>query len=789
MQRILTALSRICLILVVLLQGASFAASKPQAAKKAREGLMNKLLAPGQLIEGHKDLEQADCLSCHAAGKGVPDQKCLDCHKDIRQSMARPKSFHKLTDQPCFSCHSDHKGRDFDAIAFDITDFDHADTGFPLAPKHQDIKCLDCHTAKRSDRSIRRDDHSFFAKTATCVSCHGKDDPHAFTGKTAKKDCNSCHVETTWKQQITFNHKIDGHWELKGKHAEAACVACHKPDMARAALGKKVFQWEGLKQDCNSCHADYHGFDGLKTPKLGKLAQCQTCHKEESWETQLKFNHNTQTKYVLDGKHTAVRCNECHTPLDKALWPKTLAKGESTASSVGVTSKKSTLIGAGRSPPLRQYRWEHLQKESCAACHTSPHIGKFPPKLLAKPCVSCHVTANWLELSRMEKGKFDHTTSTKFPLTGKHAEITCKSCHDQNGKAVYKFANEGKQFCVSCHASVHKEQFSPKFVTASCADCHGTKTFSAKMLKPFTHDKTRFKLDGDHLKVKTCVACHTRDAGKFLATKPPQPAGRFVFSHEGSGFCVDCHKNVHIGQFHTEFAEKDCRLCHNTATFLQRKPFDYHTTHYDVIGKHTPLTCEKCHTKTREVFPGPPHRAKSKFVFPDLATRNCASCHVDPHKGKFGGRCVECHHEANKWSSIGSFHKNFTLSGTHSLLACEQCHVKDRRLTGLNDDCQFCHRKDDAHNGGLPECATCHTQQTWTASTFHHSMTDFPLLGAHRVAECNACHKSGIYQGSPTDCAGCHVREARAVSFPNHNQPGFEECGSCHNQFTFRGKK
>ena len=119
---------------------------------------MNKLLAPGQLIEGHKDLEQADCLSCHAAGKGVPDQKCLDCHKDIRQSMARPKSFHKLTDQPCFSCHSDHKGRDFDAIAFDITDFDHADTGFPLAPKHQDIKCLDCHTAKRSDRAAQRRD-------------------------------------------------------------------------------------------------------------------------------------------------------------------------------------------------------------------------------------------------------------------------------------------------------------------------------------------------------------------------------------------------------------------------------------------------------------------------------------------------------------------------------------------------------------------------------------------------------------------------------------------------------
>ncbi len=788
MQRVLAALT---LLLALWLHPAAFAANQPPPAKKAHEGLMNKLLAPGPLMEGHKKLEHADCLSCHAAGKGVPDQKCLECHKDIKQSLARPKSFHKLTDKPCYACHSDHKGRDFDALAFDTEEFDHAKTGFPLAPKHQDIDCVDCHTAQRSDRAIRKTDHSFFAKTATCVSCHTKDDPHAFTGKSAKKDCNSCHVETTWKDKITFDHKKDGHWELKGKHAEAACVDCHKPDLARAALGKKVFHWEGLKQACNSCHADYHGFDGLKTAKLGKLASCQTCHKEESWKTQITFNHNTKTTYVLDGKHTQVRCNDCHLPLDKS--PRVKAKNEGSSSGNAEPSKSpnkiSSLIASGKDPPLRQYHWEHLSKNGCAACHTSPHIGKFPPKLLAKPCASCHVTSSWLELTRLEKGKFDHNTLTKFALTGKHEGISCKSCHVKDGKDSYKFANADKQFCVSCHASVHKDQFSPSFNAASCADCHGTKTFAASMLKPFDHNKTRFKLDGDHLKVKACDTCHIRAPGKMLATKPPKPAGQFIFAHASSGFCVDCHKNVHIGQFHTEFAEKDCRTCHNTDTFLKRKPFDHHTTAYEITGKHIPLSCEKCHTPTKEAFPGAKHHAKAKFIFPDLATRNCATCHADPHKGKFGGRCVECHNEANKWASIGSFHKNYTLTGAHNLLACEQCHFKDRRLTGLNDNCQFCHRKDDRHQGGLPDCASCHVQQTWSANTFHHSMTDFPLIGAHRVTECNACHKSGVYQGSPTDCAGCHIKEARAVALPNHKQPGFEECGSCHNQFTFRAKR
>ncbi len=42
------------------------------------EGLLNKLLAPGPLIEGHHDLEKADCLKCHTPREGIPDAKCMD---------------------------------------------------------------------------------------------------------------------------------------------------------------------------------------------------------------------------------------------------------------------------------------------------------------------------------------------------------------------------------------------------------------------------------------------------------------------------------------------------------------------------------------------------------------------------------------------------------------------------------------------------------------------------------------------------------------------------------------
>jgi hypothetical protein len=63
------------------------------AVSAESEGVLNRLLAPGPLIGGHKDLEKSDCLKCHDAGKGVPDSKCLDCHKDIKVFVEQKKRF------------------------------------------------------------------------------------------------------------------------------------------------------------------------------------------------------------------------------------------------------------------------------------------------------------------------------------------------------------------------------------------------------------------------------------------------------------------------------------------------------------------------------------------------------------------------------------------------------------------------------------------------------------------------------------------------------------------------
>ena len=108
---------KILLVLTVLQSSLAFGDS-------AKQGLLNKLLSPGALIVGHQELEHIDCLKCHDTGKGVPDVKCLDCHKEIKKSIKKKNTFHANVKKDCFECHSDHKGREFDSTKVDEKKFE-----------------------------------------------------------------------------------------------------------------------------------------------------------------------------------------------------------------------------------------------------------------------------------------------------------------------------------------------------------------------------------------------------------------------------------------------------------------------------------------------------------------------------------------------------------------------------------------------------------------------------------------------------------------------------------------
>lgn len=822
------------------------------AASPQEEGLLNKLLAPGPLIEGHKNLEGKDCLKCHEAGKGLSDTKCLNCHKEIKPFVTSKKGFHGLTTQTCTQCHSDHKGRAHDTTLVDIKTFDHfKSTGYALEGKHAKIKCQECHTGKRVNKPIRPKDIRFLGTNAsTCISCHKKDDIHFYKGEIAKKDCNACHGNISWKENIKFNHSTDTKYKLvekhaelkcndchlidkkkkvfqyqwpqlsqkqclnchqdfhksrlsakyskgdctkchtqtkwgipsfdhdvtgyklKGKHFELKCIDCHKPSSAliqnakttKQAIAIKQLNFTGLKQQCLSCHQDPHRFEKSSNPKLADIKNCSKCHEESSWKKIHFFDHNTETKFVIDGKHSDLKCAECHLPK------------QAGAKQVRTTSKTLTL-------QLKKptYHWSQLNLKTCETCHKNPHLTEFSKDLLKKKCTTCHTAEDWYQ-QKTDSG-FDHN-KTRFQLTGAHKQARCNDCHGEAGKKKFKFAAVDLKFCIECHNNIHEGQFKSKLTTKDCSQCHSTEKFSP--LLKFDHNQTNYQLKGSHETLK-CSECHTASTQKYTLTWPNFKTKNhqekslitssiFHFPNLKSNSCRQCHEDYHKGQL-----GQNCSNCHNEKSW-KTVSFDHNKqSNYPLRGKHADLKCEKCHLPTGEkvIF-----KKESRTVIKYKPLSNqCFDCHKDPHKGNFGKSCHECHSEKS-WKSTKDFHKNFTLSGVHYSLECGECHKDGKKLAGLSQQCIGCHQKDDIHNGSQPNCKNCHTQQFWEVTSFRHSLTRFPLRGAHRVIECSECHISGIYKGLSNTCVSCHLSDFNANPTPHTS--GNTNCTDCHrNTFTF----
>lgn len=802
------------------------------------QGLLNKLLSPGPLIEGHKNLEftSEDCLKCHKPSEGIPNSKCLDCHKEIKESIAKKKSFHGLAQKTCHECHSDHKGREFDSTKIDEKKFDHKQTGYILEGKHADIDCVKCHIEKRSKakKAIRPNDTHYFGLKTNCVSCHKKDDVHFFKGKFAQKDCSACHGLKEWKKDLNFDHNKDTKYKIDGAHSKVKCSECHTPKNKPS-----IYEWPNLKRDsCLACHADQHR--GKLSLKLSGGQNCTKCHSIETWKIE-NFKHKEITGYALEGKHSQIKCLECHKQaegveekglkhfkftglrtdclschkdqhrgnfsekfsgskqclkchnmnewkiprFDHSITGYKLKEKHAEIKCIECHKQKPEVEAQG----LRSFKFQGLKKD-CTFCHKDIHMyGNIKPakfRYKIGECLSCHNETAWKQTH-----DFDHNINTNYPIIGKHEGVKCEKCHvvasNNPNVRVYRYPTLKEKTCELCHKNPHLDAPNPRTFAGKCSNCHnefGWNVFKKAGMKFDHNTQTRFKIDGSHSSLK-CNDCHM--VGKKQV---------YRFANKGKEFCIDCHKNVHDKQFNRKFADKACSECHTTTNFMDRKTFDHDTTSYALTGKHIPVKCDKCHTQTKEVFDrqmltdAKATHAKvqymSKFKFPELGEKNCKSCHKDPHDGDFGPKCSECH-TTNDWKKVGDFHKNFTLSGVHFSLECTECHKNGRRLSGMSDNCVLCHQKDDIHNGTLPNCKDCHKQQFWENVDFKHSMTMFPLRGVHRTLDCYSCHNRNNYKGLPNRCVDCHRQDALSFTgSPNHTLLISRDCFDCHNQFSFK---
>lgn len=316
------------------------------------------------------------CIDCHPNEryKGIP-KSCMTCHKldDVHESNHGKK---------CEKCHTEHM---WSEVLFNHD----KDTKYRLENRHATVDCQACHNGDVY-KPLKHD----------CYLCHKNEDAH---NTLFGKKCKSCHETKAWKKS-KFDHQKDTKYPLKGKHKKVSCVSCHPGNV-----------YQKLDKTCASCHIQDDAHAGQEGEK------CEQCHKEESWNEQVFFDHDLTAFPLLDS-HKITVCEECHL----------------TAEYKDADTK-------------------------CNSCHEKDDK-EVHKRRLGTNCELCHNANSW------KKWYFDHDKQTDYKLDGAHKGLDCHACHTEPVKKEIKLDTK----CISCHLDDdhHNGAFGRQ-----CERCHVTESF------------------------------------------------------------------------------------------------------------------------------------------------------------------------------------------------------------------------------------------------------------------------------------------------------------------------
>jgi hypothetical protein len=447
-----------------------------------------------------------------------------------------------------------------------------------------------------------------------------------------------------------------------------------------------------------------------------------------------------------------VECSQCHTP---DAWSPIRSNPGFDHSRTGFA-----LLGAHASAEClechQSLEFEAVSAE-CASCHVDVHKGEFGAE-----CGQCHGPRSFVD--RTEQLAM-HRLS-QFPLTGSHGTLDCDQCHRSTGSGL-DFVTTPTE-CYSCHQTDYASAASPDHVrsgfSTDCTECHGTVSWIGG---DYAGAHQFFPLSGGHAGLD-CEQCHA--GGRFAAVDKQ---------------CVSCHRAEYDGSTDpahlTAGFGTECAACH-TVNSWRGASFDHASSQFPLTGAHRAVDCSDCHL-------GGSYRS---------APTDCNGCHQadyiattnPPHASAgFGTDCEDCH-KTNVWEDSDFDHSltSFELTGAHRAASCGDCHTQ-ALYSAAPSDCHGCHQSDyssasdpDHMAAGFSvACGQCHSTVDWTGASFDHDLSRFPLTGAHRAVECQACHTSGVYAGTPSDCHPCHRADYEATADPNHRSAGFgTDCLPCH---------
>ncbi len=398
-------------------------------------------------------------------------------------------------------------------------------------------------------------------------------------------------------------------------------------------------------------------------------------------------------------------------------------------------------------------------------------------------CEQCHPSKDqWTPVS------FDHQS---FPLDGKHAALSCNSCHDKDPLPTT---------CVGCHEADRSRPTSPDHLAdgfnTNCDACHTTAGWDVVKMG--------------------CNACH----GSAASDAPPASVGgSFSTSDRGVG----AHQ-VHLVSS-TWRAAVSCSACHLVPQSIADAghsdtalPAETTFTGLAVADGASPTwtgtTCSGtyCHGAT---LSGGSHTAPT-WTQVDGSQSTCHSCHgFPPENGHPAGTsCGGCHGQVvdsnnafiapdrhidgkvdvsgaaahpSGWSSA-MVHGPAFLSGPSG---CTSCHGADLKggsagscescHSNWQNNCTFCHGGQD-NSTGAPPWGVDGESSTFAASVGRH--TSHVMDGAtHGVYGCSTCHKipTNALSAGHIDASPAELAFSGLAAGSTYN-PGTAQCQNvyCH---------
>ncbi len=455
---------------------------------------------------------------------------------------------------------------------------------------------------------------------------------------------------------------------------------------------------------------------------------CDMCHVGGDWTTDTgqNFDHIT-TGFELLGTHSDIDCSRCHTG--------------------------STLA--------EKHNFSQVSSD-CIGCHEDIHSDQW-----GQDCGRCHNPDSWALATQQQNHDL-----TNFPLMGPHRNLSCETCHLSNPGGGSTLPLD----CIGCHAANYNASTNPSHQILNlgndCDVCHNAESAHWTQ-SSFNHNETSFSLLGMH-NTASCAGCHTQSADNT----PNE--------------CVSCHltdyQSTSDPAHGAEGFPRDCQSCHDSFTW--NSSFVHEQTGFLLLGAHETTICAGCHINQN---------------FTSTPT-SCNGCHLldwessvnPPHgEAEFDENCEECHTTIDWLPSLWNHDvdSEYPLTGAHVEPICVDCHTV-APYSEQPSECVNCHRANYDESlepnhiiAGIPvTCDVCHTTDNWDSESIDHSLTGFPLIGAHADQECSVCHADGY--DLPNTCEGCHLEDYTATSgtpSPDHTQYGFsQDCLICHGQVSWK---